>query len=210
MDIFEFGDKNSKIVLIQAVDGHELNSMERELTYIEEKADKGFSLLAFKVDDWNRDLSPWSAPPVFGKKTFGDGASNVLNEMLSHCRDKTKIYCIGGYSLSALFALWAAYQTDVFQGVAAASPSMWFQGFTDYMKTRKINCGKVYLSLGDAEDKTRHPVMSTVGEKIREGFEILSDENVETVLEWNEGNHFKDPDLRTAKAFSWLINKITL
>ena len=29
----------------------------------------------------------------------------------------------------------------------------------------------------------------------------------DTVLEWNSGGHFKDADIRTAKAFSWLLNR---
>ena len=35
---------------------------------------------------------------------------------------------LGGYSLAGLFALWASTQTDLFYGVAAASPSVWFPG----------------------------------------------------------------------------------
>jgi len=35
---------------------------------------------------------------------------------------------------------------------------------------------------------------------------MLSKQGLKCILEWNEGNHFKDPDVRTAKAFSWLIN----
>ena len=59
----------------------------------------------------------------------------------------------------------SAYQTDVFKGVAAASPSMWFPGFSDYMKEQDIKAKTVYLSLGDKEEKTRNPVMTTVADK---------------------------------------------
>ena len=27
------------------------------------------------------------------------------------------------------------------------------------------------------------------------------------ILEWNKENHFKEPDLRMAKAFAWLMNR---
>lgn len=40
---------------------------------------------------------------------------------MKYCTDKDRTYIIGGYSLAGLFALWAAYQTDVFCAVAAAS-----------------------------------------------------------------------------------------
>ena len=56
-----------------------------------------------------------------------------------------------------LFSLWAAYQTDTFAGVAAASPSIWFPDFLQYMKEHDIRTESVYLSLGDREEKTRNP-----------------------------------------------------
>lgn len=130
----------------------------------------------------------------------------TLEEVLMLCADKTKTYYIGGYSLAGLFALWAAYQTDIFSGVAAASPSMWFPDFDEYMKKNEIKTGTVYLSLGDREEKARNPVMATVGDRIREAHALLDELDVNCKLEWNEGNHFKDADIRTAKAFSWVMN----
>ena len=71
------------------------------------------------------------------------------------------------------------------------------------MKKNEIQCKSVYLSLGDKEEKTRNPVMASVGECIREASDILMNCGVNTILEWNKGNHFKDADLRTARAFAW-------
>ena len=122
------------------------------------------------------------------------------------CSDREKTYYIGGYSLAGLFALWAAYQTDTFTGVAAASPSMWFPGFTEYMADNAIKCDAVYLSLGDKEAKARNPVMATVADKMSEAQEILKSKDVNITFEWNSGNHFKESDLRTAKAFAWVLN----
>ena len=156
--------------------------------------------------DWNNDLSPWEAPAVFGKESFGSGASEMLGRLLGLCDDRSKTYYIGGYSLAGLFALWAAYQTDVFKGVAAASPSVWFPGFAEYMEKNEIRTGTVYLSLGDREEKARNPVMAPVGDRIREAHALLKDRGLNCILEWNEGNHFKDPDLRTAKAFAWVLS----
>ena len=31
-------------------------------------------------------------------------------------------------------------------------------------------------------------------------------EEVQCALEWNQGGHFKDPVLRIAKAFAWVLN----
>ena len=129
-----------------------------------------------------------------------------MEDILKYCSDREKTYLIGGYSLAGLFAMWAVYNTDLFQGAAAVSPSMWFPGFDDYMKEHEIKCRKVYLSLGNKEEKARNPVMATVGDRIRSAYELLKEREVECTLEWNEGNHFRDPDLRTAKGFSWILD----
>ena len=205
MQTYEFGDQDSGIVLIQPVDDHDLEGIENEFALITNSCNNSFHLIAARIDDWNNDLSPWEAPAVFGKAGFGSDASKTLNEVLKLCNDKSKNYYIGGYSLAGLFSLWAAYQTNVFDGVAAASPSMWFPGFADYMKENEIHTDTVYLSLGDREEKARNPVMATVGDRIREANAFLKERGVNCILEWNEGNHFKDADIRTAKAFSWVL-----
>ena len=205
--IYEYGDPASARVLIQPVDDHDLAGIETEAKTIAELAGGDFRLIAVKIEDWNRDLSPWEAPPVFGNEGFGGSAAETLAELLKLCDDKSKRYYIGGYSLAGLFALWAVCQTDAFAGAAAASPSVWFPGFADYMKERSVQCGRVYLSLGDREERTRNPVMAAVGDRIRELHAFLSARGTDCVLEWNQGNHFRDADLRTARAFAWLLNR---
>ena len=131
MDIYEYGNPDSSTVLLQMVDDHDLAVIENEVAAVRKTADD-FRLLAVKVKNWNLDLSPWNAPAVFGKEGFGGGAAETLDAVLDLCSDGSRQYYVGGYSLAGLFALWAAYQTDVFAGVAAASPSVWFPGFADY------------------------------------------------------------------------------
>jgi predicted alpha/beta superfamily hydrolase len=160
-----------------------------------------------KIADWNRELSPWEAPPVFGKEGFGGGAEETLAEILPLCGEEGKRCFLGGYSLAGLFALWAVCRTERFEGAAAASPSVWFPGFTDYVKAHGIRCSRVYLSLGDREEKTRNPVMAAVGERIRELYAWLAAYGTDCVLEWNPGNHFREPELRTARAFAWLLGR---
>lgn len=206
MKTFEFGNADSNIILIQPVDDHDLEGIENEFAMITNSCNLSLRLIAVSINNWNNDLSPWEAPAVFGKENFGGDASRTLGELLKLCDDKGKKYYIGGYSLAGLFALWAAYQTDIFDGVAAASPSMWFPGFDDYMKKNEIKTDTVYLSIGDREEKARNPVMATVGDRIREAHSLLKERNVNCILEWNEGNHFKDADIRTAKAFAWVLN----
>lgn len=184
------------------VDDHDLEVIESQVDHICSLYGPDFHLLALKADDWNNGLSPWKY------NNFAGGADRTLEEVLkvaSAYKDRTLF--IGGYSLSALFALWSACKTDVFRGVAAASPSVWYPGFEEFSKKNRSHAESVYLSLGDREEKTRNPVMATVGTKIRTLYETYRADAINCTLEWNSGNHFTEPDLRTARAFAWILNQ---
>lgn len=211
-EVLTYGDPAADTLLIQMVDDHDLEVIEKETAHIKElTGGQNFCLKAVRVNSWNTDLSPWTAPAVFGDEDFGEGASRTLEILLREIipeilSENEKIY-LGGYSLAGLFALWAGYQTDFFEGIAAASPSIWFPGFTDYMRANTLQAGAVYLSLGDREERTKNPFMSQVGNAIRDGYAVLRNAGINCTLEWNKGNHFKNPDLRTAKAFAWLMTQ---
>ena len=223
---------SSDVLLIQPVDNHDIDVLDSEVAEIARLAGgKGFTLAAFKVDDWNADLSPWEAPAVFGSEGFAGGAEATLKyvtdqlipqltggldagsdsqtDVQPHINTGAQIL-IGGYSLAGFFALWAVYQTDLFSGAAAASPSVWFPGWIDYAEKNAPKAGKVYLSLGDKEEKTKNPVMRTVGDNIRRQNELLQKDPAcsQCILEMNQGNHFKEPDIRTAKGFVWLLKEM--
>ena len=212
-EIFSYGDPEAEDVLIQMTDEHEREGLEREAAHIRTLAPgRPFRLIAVNTERWNHDLSPWPAPPVFGTEGFGDGATETLRFLLGELlpalsEEGAERFRLGGYSLAGLFALWAVTRTDRFAGAAAASPSLWFPGFSEYLRQTPVRTEAVYLSLGDREEKTRNPVMARVGEAARESFEILKEHGAGCVLEWNPGNHFRDPELRTAKAFAWLLNR---
>lgn len=121
MKTYEYG--KSDIVLIQPVGKHELSWIENEVREIHRLTSADFKYIAVEIDDWNDELSPWKAPAVFKDGGFGGGAVKTLEKILMLCSDKKKYY-IGGYSLAGLFSLWTAYQTDVFTGIAAVSPSV--------------------------------------------------------------------------------------
>ena len=208
MDIYKYGRNQASVVLIQMVGEHDLPGIEQEILEIRRMTDMDFQMIAVKVNNWNHDLSPWNAEAVFGKKEFGDGAKDTLEEVLKFCTDPNKRYCIGGYSMAGLFALWTACQTNQFAGIAAASPSIWFPGFLEYMKQQKVQSNCIYLSLGDKEEKTRNSVMAQVGNCIRQAYACLNEEGVQCTLEWNQGGHFKEPGMRTAKAFAWVIRNM--
>ena len=205
MEIKKYGDQTSKRILIQVVGDHDAETIQNEMEEIRKMVSCDFGMIAVKAENWNRDLSPWKAPAVFGTEGFGDGAAQTLDVIRGLCEDSSKRYYLGGYSMSGLFSLWAAYETDSFSGIAAASPSVWFPRFDNYFRERRIQTPTVYLSLGDKEEKTKNAVMATVGDRIREAYSILSDAGVNCKLEMNPGGHFKDPMLRMAKAFAWVL-----
>ena len=211
-------NEDTEYILIQPVDENDISVLDNEVKYIEENTDRNFSLVAFKIEDWNSKLTPWEMPLLRGKGNFGEGATRTLefikNDLipaLSECintgNNEIK-YILGGYSLAGLFSLWSGYQTDIFEGIAAVSPSVWYKKWIEYVETEKPLSEKIYLSLGDTEEKTKHQILSKIGDNIRKQHEILENSgNVKTVLEWNEGNHFQNPDIRTAKGFLWVMNK---
>ena len=203
------------ILFLQPVDEHDEGLLDRQLALME-RSPLPFALAAFSIRDWNKELSPWEAPPVFGKQPFGGGAGetlafltqHLLPELRGRCAlGKESALCLGGYSLAGLFALWAGTRTSLFTGLAAASPSVWFPGWLDYVKADPIRAPYVYLSLGDREERAKKPVMASVGSCIREQYELLQNERC-TTLEWNPGNHFQETEVRTAKAFLWLARQI--
>lgn len=207
-----YGCNKADICLIQPVGEHELITLDREVEFIKKLARGDFAFAAVPVESWNDDLSPWKAPPVFGNEGFGGGAGAMLSYItrsLMPALGPLKKVFIGGYSLAGLFSLWAACESDAFDGVAAVSPSVWFPGWKEYMDNRPPRAAELYLSLGMKEEKTKNAVMSAVGDNIRSQYELaLCAENVKRrVLEWNPGGHFADPELRVAKGFAWLINE---
>ena len=205
--------------LMQAIDAHDLEVLDKEVELIQElTTNVSFLLAAVLIKDWNRELSPWQAPPVFGRESFGAGAKETLAFVIEALipelnkwygeKDPLKYY-LGGYSLSGLFALWSGYQTDVFAGIAGVSPSVWFPDWEDFIRSHTMQSPLVYLSLGDREERTRNQVMARVGTAIRKQQEIFMETNEvqESILEWNPGNHFVDSELRMAKGFAWLLNR---
>jgi len=211
-------NEDTEYILIQPVDENDISVLDNEVKHIEENTDRNFSLVAFKIEDWNSELTPWEMSLLRGKGNFGDGAAGTLefikNDLILAVSEYINIenkeikYILGGYSLAGLFSLWSGYQTDIFEGIAAVSPSVWYKGWIEYVAAGKPLSEKIYLSLGDTEEKTKHQILSKIGDNIRKQHEILEkSENVKTVLEWNEGNHFQNPDIRTAKGFLWVMNK---
>ena len=210
-----YGEAHAEYLLLQMTGEHELQSMGSEVAAIAQSAHH-FLFAAVPVESWNAALSPWEAPAVWGKQGFGGKAADTLCflteqviptlEQRFHLPENVKII-LGGYSLAGLFALWASTQTDLFYGIVAASPSVWFPDWMEFEQQHPIQAQHIYLSLGDKEEHTKNTVMAVVGDNIRTLHSRLTERGADCTLEWNSGGHFKDADLRTAKAFRWVMEE---
>lgn len=210
-----YGEANAEYLLLQMTDEHELQSMDNEVASIAQIKHR-FLFAAVPVMNWNDELSPWETPPVWGKQGFGGNAADTLRFLMEqviptlkqrfNLPESIKII-LGGYSLTGLFSLWASTQTNLFYGIAAASPSVWFPNWMEFERQHTIQARRVYLSLGDKEERTKNPVMAAVGDNIRALHSRLTERGADCTLEWNSGGHFKDADLRTARAFRWVMEE---
>ena len=218
----KFGDRPCRIygtdcaeyLLLQMTDEHELQNMDSEVEAIAQGSAHSFLFAAVPVKNWNDELSPWKSPAVWGKESFGGNAAGTLRFLTEQAIPTLKQQfalpenvriILGGYSLAGLFALWASTQTDLFYGIAAASPSVWFPGWMEFEQQHPIQAQRIYLSLGDREEHTKNAVMAVVGDNIRTLHSRLAERGADCALEWNSGGHFKDADLRTARAFRWAM-----
>ena len=113
-----YGTASAEYLLLQMANEHDLAGMERETEAIRRQAAHTFLLVAVQVENWIDDLSPWPAPPVWGKQGFVGRAGNTLawlEQAVPGIRQQYSIkedckVVLGGYSLAGLFALWRQHK----------------------------------------------------------------------------------------------------
>lgn len=183
---------------------------------LEETGRPDLNLLCVGNLNWNHDMTPWRCPPLSpDDEPCTGGADDYLKLLISDILPKAKELVrgvpshigIAGYSLGGLFALYACYSCDVFDRAASVSGSLWFPDFKDYVfnSSMKKIPDKVYLSLGDAESKTRHPLLKTVQDNTEEIVEHYKKLGLNVTWELNPGNHFKNAVLRSAKGITAIL-----
>ena len=69
--VIAYHDASPVMLLIQPVSGEEENFLDEEVEKIASGSGRSFVMVSFHIDDWNDELSPWCAPPVFGNESFG-------------------------------------------------------------------------------------------------------------------------------------------
>lgn len=204
-----------RVLLLQPVDADGGAFLDAQARQMGRETDVPFLLCAFPVESWYRDLPPWDAPAVFGGESFQGGAARTLRYVserllpaLAERWGGGMKTAVGGYSLAGLFALWCGYETALFDAVAAVSPSVWLEGWTQYAAGRAMGARAVYLSLGDREEQARNRRLARVGGCIREQKRLLDGAGVPNALVWETGSHFQNAPARTARGFVWAAEHV--
>lgn len=163
--------------------------------------------------DWNDDLTPWPAEGVFKKeKPFGGQAAlfldKLIRKIISEAEENLSIEkaerTILGISLSGLFSVWSAFNTDAFTNIISISGSLWYDGITEWMKENvpSPSIRKVCMLLGEKEKLAKDKRMATVEERTVAVANILkSKSQVSVMFELVEGTHFSPIMPRLERAF---------
>lgn len=169
--------------------------------------------------DWDADLSPWPCPPMITRHdNFAGSADAHLQWLVStampvvhnRLRFDPCRRVLAGYSMAGLFALYAIYGSDLFDAVASASGSVWYPDFVKYATHRlpKHLPQSVYLSIGDREDRSRNEHVRRVIDHTRTLAHHYRTLGCRVTLEVNPGNHFRDLELRMARAITISLQQL--
>lgn len=167
---------------------------------------EGVRLVMIYPYDWNYCMTPWK----YHDKNMGKtgGGEEFLSWFISEIYDeKYQRQYIGGYSLGGLFALFAACEKELFDGVMSVSGSLWYPGALEYFNEKSIGkrIGKIYMSLGDKESLTKNAEREKVGFNTEKLAEVFG-KNKEVFFEYNRGGHFTDISERIVKSILTEIN----
>jgi hypothetical protein len=193
------GEKQSEVtVIVKPLGEFERLLIEDECRLISEMSSVPFCMVAFEVTE--ADLRPIGAEDTY---------LYLERTLLPYIKDNMHPLrlILGGYSLGGLFALWSVTRTDAFDAVFAGSPSLWMEGWNEYADAHPLKVKYAYMSLGDKEECTRKQPFCIIGDRVR-----LQHKRHEAqlgpdhcILEWNEGGHFNEIEMRKAKGAAWCL-----
>ena len=201
--------------LVYSIDYHE--NGELLLEACKQVDCSGFNLVTISGLHWNQELSPWPIETVVSKNDNFAGMADqwlplftgeVLPQVEQLLDAPPAWRCLAGYSLAGLFAVWTAYQCDLFTRILSASGSMWYPGWLEYAHEHQLAAPLqgAYLSVGEQESSSRNAVLQTVGERTQALAALMAERGIPSKFELNPGNHFKNPPLRVVKGIKWLLD----
>ena len=180
-----------------------------------------YILVTISNIDWNKEMSPWYMKRLFKSDEDYLGKADeylmvltckIIPEVQGIIKNNLNLnidyLAIAGYSLAGLFALYSIYKTNIFERLISVSGSLWYPNLLDYIQNNKlVNDPKfIYFSLGNTEKNTRNELMAVVEDNTKYIYNYYKNLNINTFLEFNEGNHFKDVNKRIATAIVKAIN----
>ena len=190
--------QNEVTVIVKPLGEFERLLIEDECRLISEMSSVPFCMVAFEVME--SDLRPTGAEDTY---------QYLEKVLLPYIKDNMHPIrlILGGYSLGGLFALWSVTRTDAFDAVYAGSPSLWMEGWNEYADAHPLKVDYAYMSLGDKEECTRKQPFCIIGDRVRlqhkrHEAQLGSDH---CILEWNEGGHFNEIEMRKAKGAAWCL-----
>ena len=212
------GSASPDFFLIQPSARHENGSLDEEVAQLSALTAQPFLLATIELADWTLDLMPWPDGNISRNPEAGKHGQETLDYILQDLlpelerRYGPRPVILGGYSLAGLFALWASCQTDRFQAIAAASPSVWIHGWIPFAKKNVPMARTIYLSLGDREEHVKNQAIARVGDNLRAYYEMLRNQlgPEQCALVWEEGGHFNENAGRLARAFAWCMDRYCL
>ena len=153
--------------------------------------------------NWNAELTPWPAPKIFrdGEDFAGRApeylqllTKEILPQVEAHLPSAPLHRGIAGYSLAGLFAVYAFWESPLFDHAASMSGSIWYDGFLEYALEKPPAGSKeqLYLSIGDREKKTRNQRMARNEEHTRRLLQELNRLGIRSELILHPGGHFND------------------
>lgn len=196
------GEKQNEVmVIVKPLGEFERLLIEDECRLISEMSSVPFCMVAFEVTEG--DLRPTGAEDTY------QYLEKVLLPYIKANMHPIRLI-LGGYSLGGLFALWSVTRTDAFDAVYAGSPSLWMEGWNEYADAHPLKVEYAYMSLGDKEECTRKQPFCIIGDRVRlqhkrHEAQLGSDH---CILEWNEGGHFNEIEMRKAKGAAWIISHL--
>lgn len=168
-------------------DYNKYNTLEKLELMFKNKALKEFLLVGIESKKRIDEYTPWYSKALVEK---GEDFGGKGKEYLSFIVEELKTYIDGKYntkndkentgiigaSLGGLISLYAAYiYPNIFGKIGAISPSLWYEGFIDFMKEQdlQVSDNKLYMDVGSQEGLTKETMQKFMVKRVQQGYKIL-------------------------------------
>lgn len=206
--------KDAPAVYIPVFEGHG-EDIFKELS---KKSHGQLNLVVIADINWAQDMAPFCMNALNANSShLRGGAASFLSALTEAVIPKAeatfllhpKYRVLCGYSLAGLFALFALYRCSLFSRIGSFSGSLWVPDFKDFclQNNLKIKPERIYLSLGDQEKKSSHPLLKSIEEKTKETLSYYRTQGIQCAFELNNGGHDHNVAWRCARGIITLTAK---